>query len=112
MEEIQEKTGGKRRRRITTILGILLAIVVIGVTGCAVTAIYSRPLVLPDSVTIHALTAADHGTLNAFEFVSGLEGTGISVSFGDDYDETRMGQQEITLVFRRGKESCQRTAQV
>lgn len=90
---------------LMTVLFVILALLV--TVGAYVIFFYSTPLTLPDTVTVRSLTAADQDTLRASQFVRGLEGTGISVSF-QEYDEAQLGEQEVTLVFTQGRRTCTR----
>lgn len=116
-EAAWETLRGKTRKRFAphkkrAALPILLTILGVLCLGICAVAIfvtqYSRPLTLPDSVSIQGLTAAHSQELRAADFVQGLEGTDIQVAFGQDYDEKLLGQQEITLIFTRGYEICAR----
>ena len=87
-------------------LAIALAVIVVGVVYL------SLPLELPDSVVAHPLTLAEQVPVEATDFVDGLEGTDIRVSFGGNIDTGKLGCQEVTLVFRRGFGSCTVTTQL
>lgn len=102
----------KKRRIILTVLVSVLGVLIAGIAGLIfyMENFYFQPLTLPDSVQIQSLTVADQFSLQASDFVMGLEDTGIRVSFGKDYDSGRLGQQEVTLVFTRGNEICNVTA--
>ena len=117
-EELRQKARQRHqsvRKRAGVLLPALLIIlgilcVVICGLGFYAAAHYLQPLTLPDSVQIQPLTAADQLSLQASDFVLGLEDTGIQVSFGKEYDPNRLGQQEVSLVFTRGNEICTQTA--
>lgn len=119
-EELRRKAWKRHRRshtRIAAMLPVLLIILgVLSAVGCAVgfyaASNYTQPLTLPDSVKIQSLTVADQFSLQASDFVQGLEGTGIQVSFGRGFDAEKIGQQEVPLVFTRGHEACTQTAQL
>ena len=87
-------------------LAIALAVIVVGIVYL------SLPLELPDSVVAHPLTLAEQVPVEATDFVDGLEGTDIQVSFGGNIDTGKLGCQEVTLVFRRGFGSCTVTTQL
>lgn len=110
-EELRRKV---RHRRHTSHIAamtplVLIVIGVLSVVGCAVgfyAANYTQPLTLPESVAIQSLTVADQISLQASDFVQGLEGTDIQVSFGQEIDDAKLGQQTVSLVFTRGNEVC------
>ena len=112
--KVRERHQPPHKRTITLlpILLILLGVLVVGICGLGLYAAAHRaqPLTLPDSVQIQPLTVADQYTMQASDFVRGLEGTGIQVSFGEEYDPNRLGEQEVSLVFIRGNEICVQTA--
>lgn len=103
----------RRKRRILVTLVLVAVLSVAGGVGFGFyMANYYQPLTLPDTVQIQSLTVADQLPLQASDFVQGLEDTGIQVSFGENYSATRLGQQEISLVFTRGNEICTMTTQL
>lgn len=95
---------------IAIIIGVLA--IVAGGIGLYVQNYATRPLTLPETVQIQPLCVADQLPLQAEEFVQGLKGTGIQVAFDQNYDPQKLGQQEFSLVFRRGNEVCTQTAQL
>ena len=119
-ERLQKKVWDRHhpsQKRLAIVFRILL--IVLGallVAGCTFGLYwlehYTQPLTLPETVTVQSLVAADRDTLQASEFVQGLEGTGISVSFAENYDEKQLGNQEVALRFTRGREVCIQTAQL
>lgn len=104
----------RRKRRILVTLLIVAVLLIAGGVGFGFYMVnnYSRPLILPEIVQIQDVTVADQFPLQASDFVQGLEGTDIQVSFGKDYNAQQLGQQEISLVFTRGNEICTMTAQL
>jgi flagellar basal body-associated protein FliL len=104
----------RRKRRILVTLLIVAVLLIAGGVGFGFYMVnnYSRPLILPEIVQIQPLTVADQFPLQASDFVQGLEGTDIQVSFGKDYKAQQLGHQEISLVFTRGNEICTMTAQL
>lgn len=91
---------------LTVVMGMLIA------TSIWLMASYSTPLELPEDVSVLQLTVSDKERLQASDFVEGLQDTGITVSFGADYDGQLLGEQSFTLVFKRGREVCTRIAKV
>lgn len=104
----------RRKRRILVTLLIVAVLLIAGGVGFGFYMVnnYSRPLILPEIVQIQDVTVADQYSLQASDFVQGLEGTDIQVSFGKDYNAQQLGHQEISLVFTRGNEICTMTAQL
>ena len=96
--------------RVVNMPFLLLAIGFLCLGGCLLgfnaAANRTRPLTLPDTVKIQALTAADCASVEATQFVSGLEGTGIQVAFQQEPDVNTLGTQEISLVFSLNNEIC------
>lgn len=95
---------------IAIIIGVIA--IVAGGIGLYTQNYMTRPLTLPETVQIQPLRVADQLSLQAGDFVQGLEETDIQVSFDRNYDPQKLGQQEVSLVFRRGNEVCTRTAQL
>ena len=89
------------------VLGVLACVMGINAAGKQTT-----ELTLPESVEIQELTVPDAVALEAADFVTGLTGTGIEVTFGQKVDTTALGAQEISLVFTRGNEVCTRGAKL
>lgn len=95
-------------KRINIVLVISFAILALLIGSSAWVIIsYTIPLALPETVSVEPLVVSDREQVQATDFVQGLEKTGISVRF-DGYSEERLGWQEITLTFTRGRESCSR----
>ncbi len=119
-EELRKKSrerhqpSHKRKIALLPILLILLGVLSVGICslGFFAKAHYGRPLTLPDSVQIQPLTVADQYSLQASDFVQGLEGTGIRVAFEQNYDAEQLGEQEVFLVFTRGNEICTQSARL
>lgn len=116
-EELRQKSLQRYQhvRKRVGVLTVLLVVLGFLIAGICVLGFYAvehalQPLTLPDSVQLMPLTVADQFPLQASDFVLGLEDTGIQVSFGKEYDPDAPGQQEVTLVFKRGNEICTRTA--
>ncbi len=110
--KVRERHQPSHKRAIALpILLLLLVVLILGICGLGLYAAahYGQPLILPDSVQIQSLTVADQHPLRASDFVQGLEGTDIQVSFGQDYDANQLGEQEVSLVFVWGSEMCTQT---
>ena len=113
-EELRRKSRRRRHpsamARVVNMPFLLLAIGFLCLGGCLLgfnaAANRTRPLTLPDTVKIQALTAADCASVEATQFVSGLEGTGIQVAFQQEPDANTLGTQEISLVFSLNNEVC------
>ena len=104
----KERVSRQRKWLIGAVvaLAICLAVVVGG-------AVYlSQPFVLPDSVVIKPLTVADRAQIQAADFVEGLDGTDIQVSFEKNIDTEKLGWQEVKLVFCQEYRTCSVTAQL
>lgn len=114
--KVQERHQPSHKRRIALlpILLILLGVLIAGICGLGfyAAAHSGQQLTLPDSVQIQPLTVADQYPLQASDFVQGLEGTEIQVSFGQDYDANQLGAQEVSLIFTRNNEICTQTTQL
>lgn len=112
-ERMRKREIASLHKRITLIICFmaLLLVLLIGAT-CGVLGSYSTPLTLPENVKILCLTVSDREQPQASDFVEGLENTGISVKFGADYDANQLGEQEFSLEFVRGKETCTRIAKM
>ena len=104
----------RRKRCALMALMIVVGLLIVGGVGLGfyMANHSTRPLTLPETVQIQSMTVADLLPLQASDFVQGLEGTDIQVSFGEDYSAQQLGQQEISLVFTRGNEICTMTAQL
>ena len=112
--KVQERHQPSHKRKISLLLILLILLGVLSVGICSLglyaATHYREPLTLPDSVQIQLLTVADQYPLQASDFVQGLEGTDIRVSFGQSYDATRLGEQEVSLIFTRDNEICTQSA--
>ena len=62
-------------------------------------------LTLPQGITILTPVVPANVGLSAEDFVSGLDGTGITVSFGEE-PALEAGEQTVSLVFTDGKAIC------
>lgn len=111
--KVRERHQGTHKQAIALlpILLILLGAIVVGICGLGFYAVehQMQPLELPASVHLQSVTVADQYSLQASDFVQGLEGTDIQVSFGKSYDANRLGEQEVSLVFTKGNAVCTRT---
>ena len=105
----KKKERISRERKWLTAAFVALAAALAVVIGGVV--YLSQPLQLPDSVTVHGLTVADQASVEAADFVNGLEGSDIRVSLAET-DTDKLGWQEVTLVFQREYRSCTVTAQL
>ena len=103
-KKAQERNYGKGSpvKWILLCLGILL-VLALGITAYVLTH-QTLPLVLPESVTIQPVVAADQTQLQPEDFVQGLANTGIQVELA--YDPQKLGQQEAVLTFSRRNERC------
>lgn len=114
--KVRERHQGTQKRAIAVlpVLLILLGVLSIGICGLGLyaKAHYAQPLALPESIELLPLTVADQYPLQASDFVQGLEGTDIQVSFDQNYDAQLLGAQEISLVFTRDHRTCTRTVQL
>lgn len=113
-EELRRKS---RRRRHTSASAwvismpfLLLAAGIICIFVCVLgfdaTAHRSQPLTLPETLKVQSLSVADCVSVEATQFVSGLDGTGIEVRFGQEPDANTLGAQEISLVFTLDNHAC------
>lgn len=112
-ERLRKRQAAKLQKRIVVL--ICFMVLVLGMLIAAsveVLSSYTTLLALPEEVSVLQMTASDQEQLQPSDFVLGLEGTGISVSFGADYDIHQLGEQEFTLIFTREKERCTRTAKL
>ena len=102
------------KRKWWKIIVLVVALVLVSACGLGVYAATNHifPLTLPNSVMTQTLILSDTVEPEASDFVTGLEGTGIRVSFGSDYDTEKLGKQKVSLVLRKGLKSCQVTTQL
>ena len=107
-----DRHHGKRKR--WKLIVLIVVLVVLSVCGVGVYAVTNHifPLALPESVATQMLILPDTVQPEASDFITGLEESGIRVSFAPGYDAERMGQQEVSLVLRKGFRSCELTAQL
>lgn len=80
-----------------------------GVDGFDTTDGIQWHLDLPETVSVRPLTLPLGAPVEAGELVTGLEGTGILVSFLQDPDPEALGTQEVELIFASGSASCTQT---
>ena len=107
----------RRNSRFSTVLLIVLLCVAVGVGTWLVWSQIATwigtqkvtELELPESVRIENAILADVAQPAAGDFVSGLDGTGITVSFESEPQMT-VGEQKVTLVFTKGSAQCMRRA--
>ncbi|MBE6958963.1 MAG: DUF5011 domain-containing protein [Ruminococcaceae bacterium] len=112
-ERMRKRQSAQLHKRIVLLIGFMcLVLGMLIATSFWVLDSYTTPLELPDSISVQQLTVSDQENLRASDFVQGLENTGISVTFGADYDAQQLGEQTFTLVFTRGHEVCTRTAKL
>lgn len=71
----------------------------------------SQILELPESIQLENLILADSVKPRAGDFVSGLDGTGITVQFETE-PELVPGKNTVTLVFSKDSKSCTREAEL
>lgn len=106
----------RRRRRKNWFPVVLAVLLVCSAAGVAAWAVWPKadaptvteptgPLELPAGVQVQPLVLADCAEPAAEEFVTGLDETGITVSFAETPD-TALGEQTVELVFTDGKRSC------
>lgn len=69
----------------------------------------STPFELPESVKLQELVLADNVPVSPTDFVLGLGGTGLRVTFKEKPDPSVVGQQDIELVFTGKDGVCTRT---
>lgn len=115
----QRRKARARRRRLimlTAVLAFLLACLLIAIALLAMddndpNALgQTEPaleLALPEGVTLLTPTIPDSVDANAQDFVSGLEGTGITVAFAQE-PEAKTGEQSVSLLFSDGSAHCTR----
>ena len=118
LSRLTERRRNRRRRRkalVTTLTVILVFLIAAAVCLDAHrrTVEENKPFELPESVQLQELILADNVPVSATDFVLGLGGTGLRVTFAKEPDPSVLGQQNIELVFtgENGK-SCTRTAQL
>ncbi len=109
-KKVQQRGQGKGRHIKVILLCLIVTLVVaFGITAYALSC-QSRPLVLPESVSIQSVVAAAQSQVQPEDFVQGLENTGIQVEIA--YDPQKLGQQEAVLTFSRKNETCTQTVQL
>lgn len=113
------------RQKASTVLVCVLLLLIVGLSSVVIwspwtTSEAAKPsseqtltqdLELPQSVQIQNLVLADSVRLTAGAFVSGLEGTGITVEFQTEPNAS-VGQQTVTLMFKNDTAACTRQATV
>lgn len=112
-ERMRKRQAAQLHRKIALL--IVFMILILGLLVAAsiwVVASHTTVLSLPEHISVLALTVSDRERPQASDFVQGLENTGITVTFGADYDAQKVGKQEFTLVFTREHEQCTRSAQI
>lgn len=115
MPTLRERRQRNRRTRkprwtLWALVGILLALLcgLIGLAiGLAGASTSNRELELPQSVQINGAVLADCAQPKPEDFVSGLENTGISVSFGAEVTNT-LETVQVTLTFTKDNATCSR----
>lgn len=114
--EAPRGTHRRRRRRRRTggwIIPLLLVVIVCSLAGMAAWATWPadqpkepEPLQLPENINLTMPVLPLSEPLDAGDFVEGLDGTGISVSFEKE-PALQAGKQTVTLRFRRDNAVCQ-----
>lgn len=120
----------RRRRRHRGILPVVfLSVVLVALTGLAVRiSVFGKianieseldpstgltPILqLPDTVEIKPMTVPTGALVQAYELVTGLEGTGIVVSFAEEPTAEMIGKQRVQLLFTMNGAECTRTAEL
>ena len=115
LSRLTERRMKRRRRKkvLVAVLSLILACLVSTVVWLEVfrqKEAAERPFELPDSVQLQELVLADNVSVSATDFVLGLGGTGLRVTFAEKPDPAALGQQDIELVFTGENGSCTRTA--
>lgn len=109
----RRKKRRRRKKRAIAVLSVILACligVVIWMELWGKRPDPDQPFELPASVQLQELVLADNVPVSATDFVLGLGGTGLRVTFAQEPDATALGQQEVELVFTGSNGSCTRTA--
>ena len=106
-------TAGLVGRWLITIMlfAVLGGLIALGIwaAGSLLTDRQETELQLPQQVQLNSVILADTELLRPEDFVSGLEGTEISVTF-DQQPQSGVGKQIVVLNFSKGNASCtQRT---
>lgn len=105
----------RRKRRSIVWPSAMANMLIAGLLCLAVWAIWPKAdasgvsvaLELPEQIQCHSLTLADAVPPRPEDMVSGLEGTGIGVSFVET-PEKIIGEQTVALRFTRGEAACTR----
>lgn len=108
----------RRRRRINRKfpLGIMILLIAV-IVALVIWSPWSgeekqeQTLQLPQTIQIQDLILADSVKCKASDFVSGLDGTGITVGFEKE-PEAVTGNSTVTLVFSKGDAVCNREAKL
>lgn len=110
----RRKKRRRRKKRMVAILSVILILLVGTVIVLELThkapSESDKPFELPASVQLQPLVLADNVPVSATDFVLGLGGTGLRVTFAEEPDPSALGQQDIKLVFKGENGSCTRTA--
>lgn len=111
----RRKKRRRRKKRMVTILSVILAclvgtVILLELTHKVPVAAEQQTFVLPESVQLQPLVLADNVPVSATDFVLGLGGTGLRVTFAETPDPSALGQQDIELVFKGENGSCTQTA--
>ena len=128
-DSVSTRRRRRRRRNSGIVPVILLALILAVLTGLAVRiSVFGKianvdskldpstgmnPILrLPESVKIRSLTVPSGAVIEAQELVSGLEQTGITVSFVDEPATDVVGQQKVDLVFSQYGAECIKTVEL
>lgn len=102
----------RRKKKLVFILSLILACLVSTVIWLEVLRANEpdQPFDLPASVQLQPLVLADNVPVSPTDFVLGLGGTGLRVTFKEKPDPSVVGQQDVELVFTGENGTCTRTA--
>ena len=89
------------------LLGVLVSMAVWAAWSLLAMPDQNKELELPETAQVLGLVLADTLQPQPEDFVTGLDGTGITVSFEERPDNT-VGKQLVTLNFSDGKKTCSR----
>lgn len=116
-QSVHRRRRRRRRKRQKFPLGALFLLIVV-IVALVIWSPWSEEdqqqtqvLELPQTIQIENLILADSVKPQAGDFVSGLNGTGITVKFETE-PELSAGQQTVTLVFSKGSQVCTREAEL
>ncbi len=111
----------RRRRRVNPLAIVLAVALLVGCVGVAWAILdkddpqpppaqsQTTVLTLPEGVALQQVLLADTVQPKAEDFVTGLDGTGISVAF-QKAPGKELGEQTVTLLFSKGDAACTKTA--